>query len=288
MTNPTHSETTRDADVGLEPYYDAFTRWWVENVGGRPTPDDVRTFRPRLERSGLLKSEQKYAEEVHARMLAKGMPETLVGPFDPRAEIAAAARAGVDISGSPELLVLGRLAETGRRKSVHVLTDPRSKRLAKSLSHEKVLRKAKAKARKARSKVLRHPSRRDPERDRDIVREIHSYLKTGQAVRFTPKRAELVTPSSLSPLLPGTTTGRSTTHDPVIWLPNWEKATLLLHATAIGIAAGNAGYRDFTLHLGDSGIRYAMGVGEMLFARRIYRRITDALAKNCPREGFAA
>jgi len=55
---------------------------------------------------------------------------------------------------------------------------------------------------------------------------------------------------------------------------------------AMGIAAGSQGAVAFTLHLGDSGIAYAMGTGEMLFARRIYRKITDKLRSGCTDKGI--
>jgi hypothetical protein len=44
------------------------------------------------------------------------------------------------------------------------------------------------------------------------------------------------------------------------------------------ISAGLDGAVDFTLHLGDSGIDYARGVGEIEFARRLYRKLKDALS----------
>jgi hypothetical protein len=48
----------------------------------------------------------------------------------------------------------------------------------------------------------------------------------------------------------------------------------------MGIAMAAEGAFDFTLHLGDSAIRHAEGVGEMCFASRIYRRFKGALERS--------
>jgi len=275
-----------------QPHHDAFTRWWLENVGGLPTPEDVRKFKRRLEASNLLLDEDRHADLIHADLLAAGDPEGGIPPFDPEEEAAAYARVGIDVRDDPhfaklfELAELGRLRASKRSKS----RDPKAILRARSVKAEKALRKTrKAAAKRSRtcSKVIRRSPLRDPERDRKILAEIQGFLAVGVGVRFTPLKRELVSPHSSSPLLPATTTGRSTAYDPVIQLPPWSKASLPLTGMAMGIAAGNQGAVDFTLHLGDSGIAYARGVGELLFARRLHRRITDALKLKCPRMGYS-
>jgi hypothetical protein len=273
-------------------HLDAYTRWWVQNIGGLPTPEDVKAFKLRLERSNLLLPEDQHAEIIHADLLASGDPDGGDPPFDPHTEAAAYARRGMDAWADPGFQKLVELTELGRARLKACRTKPfdlKARLRAISARREKKLRKAKrsaAKAAKSRSKVSRRSPLRDKDRDRAILAEIHGFLKAGVGVRFTPLKRELVSPLSSSPLLPSTTAGRSTTHDPVILLPNWSKASLPLRAMAMGIAAGDDGAVDFTLHLGDSGIAYGLGVGEMQFARRLYRRITDTLARECPKAGY--
>jgi hypothetical protein len=275
-------------------YLDAYTRWWEQNIGGLPTPEEVKAFKLRLERSNLLLPEDQHAEIIHADLLASGDPITGDPPYDPQTEAESYARRGIDAWADPEFRKLAELTELGRAR----LKACRPKLFdynacLRAISHRRVkrLRKAKkaaAKPAKSRSKVSRRSPLRDEDRDRAILAEIHGFLKAGVGVRFTPLKRELVSPLSSSPLLPSTTAGRSTTHDPVILLPNWSKASLPLRAMAMGIAAGDNGAVDFTLHLGDSGVAYGLGVGEMQFARRLYRRIIDTLARECPEAGYPA
>ena len=277
---------SKTSPIAPEPSDDAFTRWWIANVGGRPTAEDIRQFRPRLEKQGLLLPEERYVERVAADLLAD---------VNYRAEKASAVRRGAD-PADPVFDELARLIEIGRkrRKSrAPTPVDAAKRRRAKSLEFEDRIRKAKKRTaaltlggKKSRSKVRPPSSARDPRRDRKILKEIHSFLDVGVGVRFTDKRADLVAHLSKSGLSRKSVIVRSTTHDPIIWLPHWDKATLPLHAMAMGIAAGSLGAMAFTLHLGDSGIAYAMGVGEMLFAQRIYRRIRDRLRRGCGDRGI--
>lgn len=273
-------------------HLDPVARWYLENVGpGLPDPETVRWLKPRLEREGALLPPERAIELHVARHLVESDPVSGVGPYNPDEELAACARRGIDISSDPDFLKLVRLTELGHRLKGRrgKARDPAKAKRAKSAKLEKALRKEARKARtsaKKRSKIPRTTPTRDGDRDQEILAEIHGFLKVGIGVRFTPWQRELVSPRSTSPLLPATLEGRSTSHDPVIKLPLWSKATLPLRAMAMGIAAGNRGAVDFTLQLGDSGIDYARGVGEMTFARRIYRRIKDALDIECPKAGY--
>ncbi len=287
---------TRRAEA--KPHHDAFTRWWIESFGRLPSPDEVRTIKPIAERRKLLIPENRYTETVQGDLLARGDPEAGIKPFDPEAELAAAAARGVDISGDPHFLEQTRLVKIGKdrlRRKIPRPFDRKALARAKSSKREKELRRAKPKAKaakakttkKVRSKVRRSSSARNEARDRKIIPEILDFLEVGVEVRLTRKRADLVPPSRKSLPTPKSTHGRSTTHDPMIWLPHWEKASLPLRAMAMGIAAGQQGAVSFTLHLGKSGMAYGQGVGEWHFARRLYRRITDALKSGCPSKGLA-
>lgn len=276
----------------LPPHFDPFTRWWASNVGGLPTPDDVRKFKPRLERQGLLRSEENFVRNAVADALVTGTE--LCAPWKAQEELNAARARGLDLSSDPAFQELEELERLGlaRKGMRSKRKDPKALLKASSHRAEKLLRKGAAlktppgTSAKSRSKVRRAKPARDEARDRKILEEIHSYLKVGVPIRFTSKQTEVVSPAGNSD--PADGSPRTVTHDPVIWLPHWEKASLPLRAMAMGIAAGQQGAIDFTLHLGDSGIAYAMGIGEMHFARRMYRRIKDALERECPRKGFPA
>lgn len=268
-----------------DPTHDAFTRWWVEKVSGGdlPTPEQVKEFLPRLVREGLLLPEDRYVERAVGDLLAKGDPEAGVPPYDPQQELAAAARRGVDLSSDPSFQRLAELVEAGRaRLSKRNERDPRRIKRARSAQLEKKLRKAAEASQKLRSKVLRSPSGKDAGRDRRIIQDIGGFLKVGLPVRLTNRKRYLVNPP------PHFLSSKPTTatHDPVIVTPHWEKTTWPLRAMAFGIAAANRGASVFTLHLGDSGIAYGRGVGEIEFAQRLYRRIRDALKAKCPPAGY--
>lgn len=283
MHRPKKSKAT------IEPHHDPIARWCLENIGELPGPEMVRWLKPRLERTGLLLNPEHAAEMYAADLLAMGDPEAGIEPFDPLVEAEHLARRGIDATRDPHFAKLADLAALGiarLKRTQRGLRDPKAPQRAKSARAEKALQKAK-KAGEA-SKVRRREALRDESRDKAILAEIHSFLKVGVGVRFTPFKRELVSPLSSSPLLPKTPSGRSTTYDPVIWLPLWSKASLTLRAMAMGIAAGRQGGLDFTLHLGDSGIAYGMGVGEMQFASRLHRRIRDALIRECPKAGYPA
>lgn len=277
-----------------EPQHDPFTRWWGDNVGGLPTPEDVKQFKKRVERSGLLLDEDEYVRRTAADALVRGYREFGDRPYNPFAEARACWDRGLEPEAEPDFEKLAELTELGRSRikpPPPKALDPKKITQAQSNLEERRLRKENRRAArlaKPRSKVSRRTPLRDVARDRKILAEIQEFLNAGVGVRFTPHKRELVSPLSTSPLLPTSMAGRSTTHDHVIQLPGWSKASLHLRAMAMGIAAGDQGAVDFTLHLGDSGIAYARGIGEMKFAQRIKRRIEDALDRQCPLAGYPA
>lgn len=275
------------------PEHDAVTRWIIEIIGELPTPEDVLALRPEVEK--LLKRERNAIRDV-ARLLLDACPD--MPPLKASDFASISALKGYDVTKDMDLDRLNEcLAEEKHARALKPATppssDPKAAKMAYSANEEKKARKAASKRKRAqpegkssgtasskkRSRVSGKKAPRSLDRDREILEEIQGFLKVQVAVRLTPKQAELVRPGFVSPLLPSSTKGRSTTHDPVIWLPHWEKASLPLRAMAMGIACGEVGGIDFTLHLGDSGIEYARGDGEIMFARRLYRRIEDTLAK---------
>jgi hypothetical protein len=279
------------------PEHDPFTRWWLKAGDELPTPEMARKLRPKLE-----KDEREYRNTPRniARSLLDDNPDCPPLKASDFAHISALKGRDVtedmDLDRVNECLAKEKRARA-RRRTTPSRTDPKAVMMAYSSNAERKARKAASKRKKAeaktatpgatgskkRSKVSGKKAPRSLDRDRKILAEIQGFLEAQVAVRLTPKNAEVVRPGSISPLLPTTTKGRSTTHDPVICLPNWGKASQPLRAMAMGIACGEVGGLDFTLHLGDSGIEYARGVGEITFARRMYKRIGETLAKKAYR-----
>lgn len=165
--------------IEIEPQHDAFTRWWIENVGVLPTPEDVVDHRSNFYKRGLHKTEEQYVREFLADSLVSS--SDFDEPFDLNREIRNAALAGVDISNSPDVMLLRELIDLGHERQWRrqaTLRREDTRRLSVALSHaaEKRLRRKSCTRAKARSKVRRNSQPRDMLRDHRILKEMRRFF----------------------------------------------------------------------------------------------------------------
>jgi hypothetical protein len=268
-STPSHTPADDLAD-------DAFTRWFIEELGERPTPEMRRKYHDRVMRLVM------WSEEDHDRLvgdlLIQSDPDGGIKPFDADEEIAAAKAAGVDISGDPHLADLRRLAEEARARRAAVRPsrhDPRkalraiTKNLERRLQRERRRQEVAFRGRKSASRKSREKWRRDEKRDAAIIAEIQGFFEVEVGVRMASSEAALVRLRK-SPVGPGA-------GETAIVFPHWEKSSEVLRSFAMAAGAGALGARDFTIHMSDGVLDYASGADGRSFAKRMLRRITDAL-----------
>lgn len=255
---------------------DAFTRWFVEEVGVRPTPEMRRKYYARVMRLVM------WSEEDHDRwfgdQLIKSDPHQGIAPFDVDEEIAAAKAAGVDLSDDPHLAYFRRITEEARERRSGVRPsghDPRkalraiAKDLERRLRRERRREEVAFRGRKSASRKSREKWRRDEKRDAGIIAEIQGFFEVEVGVRMAASEAALVRLKK-SPIGPGA-------GEAAIVFPHWEKSSEVIRSFAMAAGAGALGARDFTIHMNDAVLDYASGADGQSFAKRMLRRITDAL-----------
>jgi len=210
--------------------------------------------------------------------------DTLAGDV----EDAAAARAGVDISGDADLGYLRGLTEKARARRAKVRPagfDPRkvlralTKKLERQLRREWRREEVAFRGRRTASRKSREAWRRDEKRDEAILSEIKGFFAVDVGVRMVSSQGALVHAEKSSPPkgLP----------EAVMVFPHWEKSSELLRAFGMASAAGLRGARDFTIHMNDAVLSYASGADGKSFAKRMLRRINDALKAKCAPLGLA-
>tara|TARA_R110002051_G_scaffold37159_6_gene80049 strand:+ start:2168 stop:3382 length:1215 start_codon:yes stop_codon:yes gene_type:complete len=255
---------------------DAFTRWFVEQIGLRPTPEMRRKFYAPVMRLVM------WSEADHDRWLGdeliKSNPDQGVEPFDADVEVAAAKSAGVDISDNPDLAYLRRVTEEARTRRADVRPprhDPRKALRAIAKDLEARLRRERRRAevafrgRKSVSRKSREKWRRDEKRDAKIISEIQGFFEVEVGVRMASSEAALVRSKKS---LEGPGAGET-----AIVFPHWEKSSEVIRSFGMAAGAGALGARDFTIHMNDAVLDYASGADGQSFAKRMLRRITDAL-----------
>lgn len=256
---------------------DAFTRWCIENAGARPTPEIRRRFYKPVMRLVM------WSEDDHDRLvgdlLIKGDLAGGVDPFDADEWVADAKAAGVDISDDPDLAYLRRVSDEARARRAACLPpgDPitwNARSLSRKIEalHRRERRKTEVafKGRKSASRKSREKWRRDSKRDAAILSEMTGFFEVEVGVRMAGSQAALVRAKKSTK-----TTG---IEEAVVVFPHWEKSSDVMRAFGMASAAGAMGARDFTIHLNDAVLDYALGGDGQSFAKRMLRRITDALA----------
>lgn len=255
---------------------DAFTRWCIDQTGTRPTPEIRRRFYEPVMRWA------HWSEDDHDRLvgdlLIKEYDEGGVEPFNADEWIADARAAGVDISDNPHLAYLRRISDAARaRRAASSLPGDPSLRDARALSRklEKLHRRERRqtevayKGSKTASRKSREKWRRDEKRDAKIIAEIKGFFEVEVGVRMASSEAALV---RLKKSLEGPGVGEIG-----IVFPHWEKSSEVIRSFGMAAGAGALGARDFTIHMNDAVLDYASGADGQSFAKRMLRRITDAL-----------
>lgn len=259
---------------------DAFTRWCLENTGARPTPEMRRRFYKPVMRL-VMWSEDDH-DSLVGDLLIKGDIEGGVEPFDADEWIANAKRAGVDISGDPDLAYLRRVSEDARarRAASSPPGDPfrrEGRKLSRKLEaiHRRERRQSEVafKGRKTASRKSREKWRRDQKRDAAILSEITGFFEVEVGVKMAGSQAALVRAKK--------SVKTAGVEEAVVVFPHWEKSSEVMRAFGMASAAGASGARDFTIHLNDEVLDYAWGRDGQSFAKRMLRRIADALGAKC-------
>lgn len=265
---------------------DAFTRWFIETMGSRPTPAERKKFYvPVMEELGW--SEADHDRSVGDLLITPDR-DGGIEPLDADDMIKDAQRAGIDLSGDPDLHYLLSVSQEARarraqrkprsdpRKALRALTKKLEKQSRRKRRQEEVaFRGSRTASRKSRERW-----RRDEKRDQRIIEEIQGFFKVEVGVRMASTMAVLVGLQSASPT-PGVS-------EAAMVFPHWEKSSEVLRAFAMAAGAGAEGARDFTLHMNDAVLDYAVGGDGQSFARRMLRRITDALTSHFKRVGLQA
>jgi hypothetical protein len=281
------SVETEPPTISEELRHDAVARWFLENLGHLPTPELRRDFQKRIEKE-LSWDEDKWLGDS----LIKSDPDSGIEPYDFDEDVRLAASVGVDLTADPDFQRLKRLAdEAWKRRAARArrTRDPKAKERALSFKKEREAererrRKEVEKKGPPSSRKSRPHWRRDQKRDRAILSDIKRFLDAGIGVRLAPSKPVLV---RLQKEIAEASKGRADHPDPIIIVPHWEKATLRLRMFGMSVAAGKRGGRDFTLHLNEEVMDYALGGDGKSFAKRMHRRLKDALASAYGAAGLA-
>jgi len=252
-----------------------FARWWIENVGGEPSAEDRRDFYKPVSR--MLATDP---DKQLGRLLISSDPASNLGAYDPDAEAQIARAFGVDLTDDADWQSLrDKVAEARRlvgrgspsgsisQKIALATASQTERRLRRQRRAEEVLMKGQ------RSKKSRERWRRDQKRDEAVLAEIRAFFAVDTGVRLLASEAALVRAKKIEDEL-----GRVGLHEAKVVVPHWEKATLPMRMFAMASSAGAAGARDFTLHLNEAVLAFALGGDGTSFAKRMLRRMKDALA----------
>jgi hypothetical protein len=255
---------------------DAFTRWFIEEIGVRPTAEMRRKYYARVMR--LVAWSEEDQDRWLGDELIRSDPERGIEPFDVDEEIAAAKAAGVDVSDDPHLAYFRRITEEARarradvrppghdhRKALRAIAKDLEGRLRRERRREEVA----FRGRKSASRKSREKWRRDEKRDARIIAEIQGFFEVEVGVRMASSEAALVRLKKSSEGPGAGETG--------IVFPHWEKSSEVIRSFGMAAGAGALGARDFTIHMNDAVLDYASGADGQSFAKRMLRRITDAL-----------
>lgn len=154
---------------------------------------------------------------------------------------------------------------TRRRADARAL----SRKLEKLHRRERRQTEVAYKGSKTASRKSREKWRRDEKRDAKIIAEIKGFFEVEVGVRMASSEAALV---RLKKSLEGPGVGEIG-----IVFPHWEKSSEVIRSFGMAAGAGALGARDFTIHMNDAVLDYASGADGQSFAKRMLRRITDAL-----------
>ena len=277
---PDHREAdhTDPASLSDDLRHDAVARWWIESFGNPPSPEERVAFGKRIE-SDLAFDEDKWLGDD----LIKGDPDKGIKPYDPDEEARIAALRGIDYTVDPDWRRLKELTEEARKRKHPARSrspDLRAMARAASFKEEREAERERRKKEVARkgspsSRRSRESWRRDQKRDLAILKEIKGFFGADIGVRLAPSRPALVRLQKEIHEASKTPTDHS---EPMIVVPHWEKTTLPLRVLAMSVGAGKLGARDFTLHLSDDVLDYALGGDGQSFAKRMLRRLKDSLA----------
>ena len=208
--------------------------------------------------------------------------ETNVEPYDPDHDARMAARRGIDLTADPDWQQLKRLVDEARERasSRKPPATTRSKARAQAFKTERRSERERRRGEVARkgppsSKRSREAWRRDPKRDQATIAEIKQFFDVQVGVRLVASKTALVRAQKEY----RAESGPASEHpDPMVIVPHWEKASHPMRIFAMSVAAGKLGARDFTLHLNDAVLEYALGGDGQSFAKRMLRRLKDSLA----------